>query len=96
MGKADVRTHIVLPREVVEAVDRLVGQRKRSQFMAEAIQEKLRRERLNAALQATAGILKDADIPEWSTPEATSAWVRNLRREADAATERKLSAWADQ
>jgi metal-responsive CopG/Arc/MetJ family transcriptional regulator len=96
MGKEDFRTHIVLPREVVEDVDRLVGHRKRSHFMAEAVKEKLRREKLNAALEATAGILKDVDIPEWATPEKTSAWVRDLRREADAATERKLTAWEGQ
>lgn len=95
MSKEDFRTHIVLPRAVVEDVDRLVGHRKRSRFMAEAVQEKLRREKLNAALDATAGSLKDVDIPEWATPERTSAWVRELRREADEATERKLGGRED-
>lgn len=93
MGKDDVRAHIILPRAVVEDVDRLVGHRKRGRFMAEAVQEKLRREKVSAALDATAGILKDADIPEWETPEKTSAWVRELRREDDEATERKLRRW---
>lgn len=90
MGKDDIRTHIVLPRAVVEDVDRLVGHRRRSQFVVDAVCEKLRREQLAAALDATAGILADVDIPEWASPEQTSAWVRELRQEADAATERKL------
>ena len=93
MGKQDFRTHIVLPREVVEDVDRLVGYRRRSQFMADAVREKLRREKLRTALEATAGILKDADYPHWDTPETTSAWVRQLRQEDNEATERKLRRW---
>lgn len=96
MGKGDFRTHIVLPREVVEDVDRLVGHRRRSQFMAEAVREKLRREQLVTALDATAGALKDVDIPHWATPERTSAWVRELRREDNEATERKLRGWEGQ
>ncbi|MGH2584730.1 MAG: hypothetical protein ACRDJE_07425 [Dehalococcoidia bacterium] len=41
--KESVRTHVLVPREILEAVDRLVGQRRRSQFLAEAAQEKLER-----------------------------------------------------
>ncbi len=93
MLKDDVRTHVVLPRAVVEDVDRLVGHRGRSRFVAEAVEAKLRREKLRAALKATAGILKDADYPDWETPEKTSAWVRRLRQEDDEATERKLRRW---
>jgi metal-responsive CopG/Arc/MetJ family transcriptional regulator len=85
-----MRTHVVLPRDLVEAVDRLVGQRKRSEFVAAAVCERLDRENLRAALRETAGSLNLADYPEWSTPEKTSAWVRELRREDDQATERKL------
>jgi hypothetical protein len=58
--------------------------------MAEAITEKLRREKLRAALRDSAGALKDADIPEWATPEQTSEWVRRSRQADDAAAERKL------
>lgn len=95
MSTNGLRTQIVLPRQVVEDIDHLVGRSERRRFMAEAVQEKLRREKQPAAFNATAGILKDVDIPEWETPEATSAWVRALREEADAATERKVSGWKD-
>lgn len=90
MDKDAVRAHIVLPRAVVAAVDRLVGQRRRSQFMAEAIAEKLRRENLRAALRETAGSLDLAHYPQWATPEQVSAWVRASRAQDDAATDRKL------
>ena len=93
MGKDDIRTHIVLPRQVVEDVDRLVGHRRRSQFVVDAVCEKLRRAQLAAALDATVGILADADIPHWASPEQTSTWVRELRQDADAATARKLQGW---
>lgn len=40
-----IRTPIVFPKALVEAVDDLVGQRKRSAFVAEAVAEKVERER---------------------------------------------------
>lgn len=90
MSTTMVRTHIVLPRELVEAVDKLVGERKRSQFVAEAIETKLQLERQRAALRETAGSINLADYPQWSTPEKISEWVRQMRAEDDAATERKI------
>lgn len=93
MREEEVRTHVMLPRAAVEDIDRLVGHRRRSQFVAEAVKEKLRREKLLAALDATAGILEDVDIPHWETPERTSAWVRGLRQEDDETTERSLHRW---
>lgn len=86
MNKNDIRIDITLPREVVAEIDRLAGRRRRRRFMTEAIQEKLCREQLLAALDATAGILKDVDIAHWESPEQTSAWVRTLRKEADEST----------
>jgi predicted transcriptional regulator len=77
------RTHIVLPDDVLEELDRLVGKRTRSQFIEEAVRAKLQRERLTRALNEGAGFLKDKDYPEWETPEKISAWVRKQRSEGD-------------
>lgn len=85
-----VRTHVVFPKDLVEEVDRLVGQRKRSEFVTEAVEEKVARERLGRALEASAGILAGESYPEWETPEKVSAWVRKLRSVDYEATERKL------
>ena len=90
MVKETMRTHVVIPRRLVEEVDRLVGQRKRSDFVAAALEEKLMRERQAVALREAAGSLSLDDHPEWSTPENVSDWVRGLREEADAAAVRKL------
>ncbi|HET7036731.1 MAG TPA: ribbon-helix-helix domain-containing protein [Thermomicrobiaceae bacterium] len=74
-----VRTHVVLPKELVEEVDRLVGPRHRSEFLAEAIAEKLRHERLMHVARRVAGSLADVAIPGWETPESTVEWVRRRR-----------------
>lgn len=85
-----VRTHVVFPKQLIEAVDLLVGHRKRSAFVVQAVEEKLAHERLGRALAMTRGFLDKDAYPEWSTPEKTSAWVRELRAFDDAATARKL------
>lgn len=82
IGMADetVRTHAVFPKVLVEAVDRLVGPRKHSAFLVQAVEEKIGRERLDRALTTTAGFLAEGTHPEWETPEQVSAWVYELRR----------------
>ena len=91
-GIADemIRTHIVVPKELVEAVDRLVGPRKRSAFLVQAVEEKIDRERLGKALTTTAGFLAGETHPEWETPEQVSSWVRELRSLDTNASQRKL------
>jgi hypothetical protein len=69
-----------MPAELIEAVDAQVGPRGRSQFVQEAVEEKLRRQRLLNSLDEMAGSLADVDIPGWESPEATIEWVRALRR----------------
>jgi hypothetical protein len=69
-----------MPAELVEKIDALVGPRKRSRFVQEAVEEKLRRQRLQASLAEMAGSLADVDIPGWETPEAAAEWVHALRR----------------
>lgn len=75
-----MRTHLLLPDDLVEGVDELVGKRKRSRFIAEATRERLRREKLLRVLHETAGSLDLSRHPEWETPEKVAEWVRALRR----------------
>ena len=91
MASETMRTHIVFPRDLVDAVDALVGQRKRSAFVTEAVEEKVERERLGRALAETAGSLAAEDYPEWDTPEKISAWVRKSRAFDNESTNRKLA-----
>ena len=84
------RAHVVLPEDLIEAVDRVAGKRKRSRFVEAAIREKLSREALSAALKESAGSIDLSAYPEWKSPEDVSAWVRSGRREDDARLARKL------
>lgn len=78
-----VRAHMIIPEDIVDEVDRLVGPRQRSRFVTEAIREKLARTRLIRAFDQAAGSLADVDIPGWETRESAVQWVRSLRREGD-------------
>jgi hypothetical protein len=80
VSRSMVRTHVVLPRELVDAVDRLVGRRSRSKFLSVALEEKLARLRLISAAEQAAGSLADTNIPGWETSESAVEWVRALRR----------------
>jgi hypothetical protein len=77
------RAHIVLPEDLLEEVDALVGPRRRSEFFVEAARERVRREKLRRAAHAVAGSLADTPIPGWESSEEARAWVRSLRQESD-------------
>lgn len=83
MGNERLRAHVVIPEDLLRDIDALIGARKRSDFFVEAAREKVQRMKLRNAAHEFAGFLHDADTPEWNTPEATSHWVRTLRRESD-------------
>ena len=83
MSTEMVRTHVVIPKEIVDEVDRMVGNRHRSEFVAEAVAEKLSRERLHRAADRLGGSLADKDIPGWKSTESAAEWVHALRREGE-------------
>lgn len=76
-----VRTHVVLPAELVRQIDELVGKRKRSAFIEDAVGERMKRERLRKALKATAGALKGKLPPEWEKPGGAAEWVHRSRQQ---------------
>ena len=78
-----MRTHVILPEDLVKAIDKEAGKGKRSRFIEEAVREKLRKDTLISALKATAGVLSAEDYPEWDTPEHVASWVRKLRKQSD-------------
>ena len=73
------RAHVVLPNDLLREIDERVGQRRRSEFIQDAIEEKLNRLRRVEAFERVVGSIGDGDIPEWDTPEATAQWVHDLR-----------------
>lgn len=75
------RTNLLLPDELVAEVDRIAGPRMRSAYIAEAVEARLRRDRLKEVVAQTHGSLDPADYPEWSSPDRIVAWVRASRSE---------------
>jgi hypothetical protein len=70
--------------DVLREVDSRVGQRKRSEFIQEAIEEKLGRLRRVEAFERVVGSVADGDVPEWETRESTAEWLRALRQDREA------------
>jgi len=77
-----VRTHVVLPEEIIQEIDALVGRRGRSRFISEALVTQLanaRQRRLAKAVRELAKVLPEAGPPEWATSESIRQWVHDLR-----------------
>lgn len=74
-----VRTNLLLPKDLVEHLDRVAGPRGRSRYVAEAVRARLERDQRIADIRAAAGIWRDH--PLFPTSEAVVEWVRELRRE---------------
>ena len=75
----NVRTNLVLPGELVEQVDHFAGPRGRSRYVAEALEQAVRRDRLREVIDQTAGVW--ANNPLWQTDQDVVDWVRALRAE---------------
>ncbi len=75
------RAHVVLPGELVNEIDALVGPRGRSAFLVETARKELKRRKLLAFLQSDEVAWKDEDHPELAN--GTEIWVRKLRMESN-------------
>ncbi len=75
------RTHIIIPEPLVSEIDRLVGKRGRSEFLAHAAEKELRRLQQIKALENVDGAWKDKDHPELKVGAAH--WVKELRKESE-------------
>jgi len=73
------RTHIVISEQLATDIDRVVGKRGRSSFLAQAAERELLRLRQIKALEGASGAWKDKDHPELK--EGAAAWVKKIRRE---------------
>lgn len=82
------RVHVVMPKDLTDEIDVVVGQRHRSSFICEAAREKLIRQKQAEAIRKYAGSLRDEDYPEWKNGSAE--WVHNLRQEDERIREGKL------
>ena len=80
MSEEMMRTHVVIPKALVETIDALVGKRRRSEFLTEAAEKEIRRRKLIKAAEKAGGSLEHEDIPGWESSESAAKWVRASRR----------------
>jgi hypothetical protein len=73
------RTHIVIPEQLAARIDRFVGKRGRSKFLAQAAEKELMRMQQLKALEAAAGCWQDKDHPELK--QGAAKWVDSLRQQ---------------
>lgn len=71
------RTTITLPDALMSDIDRLVGPRGRSGFLARAARNELKREQLRTALDAARGAL--VGTPGWRSGDEIVQFVDGLR-----------------
>jgi metal-responsive CopG/Arc/MetJ family transcriptional regulator len=73
------RTNLTLPEELMREVDQLAGPRGRSRYVAEAVAQRVKRDRLGKAIRESAGVMKGK--PGAMTPEEVTQWVASMRSE---------------
>ena len=83
------RTHVILPQELIEEIDAVVGPRGRSAFLVETARAELRRRRLLTFLRDDQPAWSDMDHPELSA--GTGAWVTRIRSEGEKRVPRQRS-----
>ncbi len=81
------RTHVILPDDVMAAIDELVGQRGRSSFLADAAREAIKRRRLKTFLSSDEAAWKSKDHPELAA--GADAFVRSMREEGEESDSRR-------
>jgi Arc/MetJ-type ribon-helix-helix transcriptional regulator len=76
---ANTRAHVILPEELVTAIDNLVGKRARSSFLKQAAWEEVKRQRLLKLLESPEPVWRSEDHPELR--DGAAAWVEKMRAE---------------
>jgi hypothetical protein len=80
MLKIETRRIIVtLPESLLGDLKRFVPARKRNQVIVAATEEALRKMKLLAALEETAGAWTDENHPGLTSPEDVDLWLRDVR-----------------
>jgi hypothetical protein len=74
-----IKTNIILPYDVVIAIDKIIKKRKRNQFIVEAIREKIEKVNLKRALEKAAGCWRDEDHPELKNQKDINKYLKEIR-----------------
>jgi hypothetical protein len=77
----NVRTNLLLPDELVAAIDEVAGPRGRSRYVADVLARQIQRDRWFAAATRSAGAWREH--PLFPTDESVVAWVHAARRDGN-------------
>lgn len=78
-----VKTHVMFPSELLRAIDKTVGDRKRSRFIVEAAKEKLEELKFQQALESAAGCWRDENHPDLKKQKDIRAYLKKAREITD-------------
>ena len=79
MSKETVRTTFVLPAKTAEKLKKLIPDRKRSEFVTEAIEQYLMSISYQQVLDLSFGKWKDEDYPHLRTLEDVEHYITEIR-----------------
>lgn len=79
-----VRTNITFPKDLLLAVDRLVGEGKRSAFLAESVRKHLNQINFAKVARESVGILDSKAYPHFSTSKKVRSYIRSFRKSNDS------------
>jgi hypothetical protein len=80
------RAHVVLPEDLVSQIDKIVGSRGRSAFLADLARREIKRRHLLEVFKTEEPIWRDEDHPELK--DGAAEWVRKIRAESEARFDR--------
>lgn len=75
------RAHIILPQDLIQEIDNVVGPRGRSAFLVETARTELRRRRLLKFLESNQPVWEDKNHPELGS--GAESWVKSIRQESE-------------
>ena len=90
MSEVKVKTHIVLPKGLMEEIRKVTGSKKRSEFLVEAAREKLKRVQLDKAIERAAGLWTKERYPEFTTEQEVREKIHSSRVAAGKRLKSKL------
>ena len=79
MSKETIRTTVVLPAETAEKLHELIPKRKRSKFIAEAIEQRLTQMVYKQGRELSFGAWGDEDYPHLRTHDDVRKYITELR-----------------
>jgi hypothetical protein len=72
-----IKTQIVFPEDLLQELDQIVKERQRSEFVVEAVQDKLQRLRLEKSLEIASGLWKDRS--DMKTDTQVRKYLKRIR-----------------